>query len=265
MLTVNNSILDYNRAKLKGGGIYNAGTMTMNATTFKNNGVNIGNEPGESGGAIYNAGTGIATITASTFSGNIASQSAGGIANVGMMTITNSTISANSTTLAGIASGAAISNAGSIHISYTTITANAGTTSGAVFSAPDTIEINNSIVANNLPADCSYPAISWISGPNLDSDGSCVAFTITEDPQLVPWPAMADPPRPMPSHPAARLKSPPPATARRPTSAANPARTVQPATWVPTNSPAASRDPPTQPSSAGWYTTMWTATVCISR
>ena len=186
VLTVNNSILDYNRAKLKGGGIYNAGTMTINATTFQNNGVNIGNQPGESGGAIYNTGTGIATITASTFVGNIASQSAGGIANVGMMTITNSTFSANSTTLTGIVSGAAISNAGSIQISYTTITANVGTTSGAVFSAPDTIGVSNSIISNNLPADCSYPAWSWISGPNLDSDGSCDGFTITDDPQLGP-------------------------------------------------------------------------------
>jgi len=186
VLTVNNSTLDYNRAKLKGGGIYNAGTMTVNATTFKNNGVNIGNEPGESGGAIYNAGTGNATISKSTFSGNIASQSAAGIANVGMMTITNSTFSGNSTTLTGIVSGAAISNAGSLHMSYSTVTSNVGTTSGAVFSAPDTIEISNSIVANNLPADCSYPAISWISGPNLDSDGSCDGFTITDDPQLGP-------------------------------------------------------------------------------
>ena len=186
VLTINNSTLDYNRAMQKGGGIYNAGTMTVNATTFKNNGVNIGNEPGESGGAIYNTSTGTATITASTISGNIASQSGGGIANAGIMIITNSTISANSTTLSGIASGAAIMNSGDLHISYTTITANAGTTSGAVWSATDTIEITNSIIATNLPQNCSYPATSSTSGPNLDNDGSCDNFTITDDPQLGP-------------------------------------------------------------------------------
>jgi len=186
VLTINNSTLDYNRAKLKGGGIYNAGTMTVNATTLKNNGVNIGNEPGESGGAIYNAG--VATITDSTISGNIASQSGAGIANTfsGIMNITNSTISANSTTLSGIVSGAAITNGGNLVLYYSTVTSNVGTTSGAIFSAPDTIEIINSIVATNLPSNCSYPATSPVSGPNLDDDGSCDHFTINADPQLGP-------------------------------------------------------------------------------
>jgi hypothetical protein len=186
VLTVNNSTLDYNRAEQNGGGIYNLGTMTINATTFQNNGVNLGNEPGESGGAIQNVG--IATIVDSTFVGNIASQSGGAIANAGIMTITNSTISANSTTLANIASGAAIMNGGTgtLHISYTTITSNVGTTSGAVWSVLDTIEIDNSIIAGNLPQNCSYPATSPTSGPNLDNDGSCDNFTITADPQLDP-------------------------------------------------------------------------------
>jgi len=186
VLNVNNSDLDSNRAYNSGGGIYNAGTMTIAETTFQNNGVNIGGGPGESGGAIYNAG--VATIRSSTFVGNIASQSGAGIANAygGIMTITNSTISGNSTTLSGIASGAAIMTAGNMHISYTTITNNIGTTSGAVWSATDTIEIVNSIIAGNLPANCSYPATSPTSGPNLDDDGSCDSFTINADPQLSP-------------------------------------------------------------------------------
>ncbi len=185
-LTVNNSDFDYNRAEQKGGGIYNIGTMTINNTIFQNNGVNIGNKPGESGGAILNTAAGNATITNSTFVGNIASQSGGGIANAGMMDITNCTISANTTTLGGIASGAAIMNSGSVQISYSTITGNVGTTSGAVWSAPDTIGISNSIIAGNLPQNCSYPAWSWITGPNLDDDGSCDLFTINADPQLDP-------------------------------------------------------------------------------
>jgi len=187
-VTVNNSTLDYNRAHKKGGGIYNLGNLTINNSTLKNNEVNIGNSPGESGGAIFNTGTGVATITNSTFVGNIASQSGGGIANNGMMTITNSTISGNSTILGEIVSGAAIMNGGTgtLHISYSTITSNIGTTSGAVWSVLDTIEISNSIIAGNLPENCSYPATSPTSGPNLDDDGSCDLFTITADPQLDP-------------------------------------------------------------------------------
>ena len=186
LLTVNNGDFDYNRATKSGGGIYNTGTMTINATTFQNNEVNILNGPGESGGAIHNVG--IATIVDSTFVGNIASQSGGAIANAygAIMTITNSTISGNSTTLSNIASGAAIMTAGNMHISYTTITNNIGTTSGAVWSVLDTIEIVNSIIAGNLPQNCSYPATSPTSGPNLDDDGSCDNFTITANPQLDP-------------------------------------------------------------------------------
>ncbi|TET30660.1 MAG: hypothetical protein E3J69_11220 [Anaerolineales bacterium] len=183
-LTVNNSLITANHARRKGGGIYNAGTMTINTSTIRNNETNIGNEPDESGGGILNTGT--ATIIDSTIANNIASQSAGGIGNSGDLTITNSTISGNSTTLSGIVSGAAIINAGNATISYTTIANNTGTTAGAVFSAPDTIQISNSIIADNIGGDCSYPATSPISGPNLDSDGSCIGFTITASPQLDP-------------------------------------------------------------------------------
>jgi len=182
-LTVNSCFFDINRAKLKGGAIYNAGTMTVSNSTFLNNDVNIGNEAGESGGAIYNTGT--ATLTGSTLNANIASQSGAGIANSGTMTVTNSTLTANATTLAGIASGSAVMNSGSITISYTTITQNYSTTAGAVFSAPDTIEIHNSIIADNPGGDCSYPASSSILGVNINSDGTCDGM-VTDDPKLGP-------------------------------------------------------------------------------
>ncbi len=186
IVTVNNSTLDYNRAMKKGGGIYNLGNLTVNNSTLKNNSVNIDNAPGESGGAIYNAG--IAVINASTISGNIASQSGAGIANAGggNLSVVNSTISANSTTLSGLASGAAIMNGGTLSISYTTVAFNTGVSSGAVWSAPDTFSSFNSIVSNNTPQNCSYPATSLIHGDNLDNDGSCDGFTINDDPLLDP-------------------------------------------------------------------------------
>lgn len=185
-LTVNNVDFDYNRARRQGGGIYNIGTMNINTSTFQNNEADYSGDPGGSGGAIWNGG--VATINRSTFVNNTASQSGGAIENAfgGVMTITNSTITSNATVLSGLASGAAVMNAGNLVIDYTTITENVGTTSGAVWSAPDTIEILNSIVANNLPQNCSYPASSPTAGPNLDDDGSCDNFTITADPQLDP-------------------------------------------------------------------------------
>lgn len=186
IVTVLNSTLDYNRAMQKGGGIYNLGNLTVRNSTLVNNEVNISNAPGESGGAIYNAG--IAVIDASTISGNVASQSGGGIANAyfGNLSIVNSTISGNSTTIPGLASGAAIMTSGDLSISYSTIANNVGISSGAVWSATDTLSIFNSIIADNLPQNCSYPATSLIHGDNLDNDGSCDGFTINDNPLLDP-------------------------------------------------------------------------------
>ncbi len=181
-----NSTLDYNRAMQNGGGIYNLGNLTVRNSTLMNNEVNISNVPGESGGAIQNMG--IAVIDASTIVGNIASQSGGGIANAygGNLSIVNSTISGNSTTLSGLASGAAIMTSGDLSISYSTIANNVGISSGAVWSATDTLSIFNSIIADNLPQNCSYPATSLIHGDNLDNDGSCDGFTINDNPLLDP-------------------------------------------------------------------------------
>jgi len=184
-LTVNNSVFDYNRAKTHGGGIFNAGAMTINNTSFQNNGVNISNQPNEAGGAIWNNGT--ATITNSTFVGNIASLSGGAITNASgaAMTITNSTISGNSTTLSINDSGAAIANTGNLTISFSTIAQNTGTSTGALYSASNTLEVYSSIVADNPGGDCSYPPTSMILGMNINGDGSCGGM-VTDDPLLGP-------------------------------------------------------------------------------
>ncbi len=185
VLTVNNSVFDYNRAKTHGGAIFNVGTMTINNTSFLNNGVNISNVPNEAGGAIWNNGT--ATITNSAFVGNVASLSGGAITNASAaaMTITNSTISGNSTTLTVNDSGSAIANAGNLTIGFTTIAHNIGTSTGALYSSGPTLDIYSSIVADNPGGDCSYPPTSMILGMNINSDGSCGAMT-TANPLLGP-------------------------------------------------------------------------------
>ncbi|MBW8010137.1 MAG: hypothetical protein FVQ83_02690 [Chloroflexi bacterium] len=184
IVSINNSLITDNRAAKLGGGIFNAvtGTLTITNTSILNNSANLNNIPGEHGGGIHNSGT--VTIISSTIANNIASETGGGIANSGSMSITNSTISGNSTTLL---SGPAIINSGPLNISYTTIAYNSGPAfGGAIFTAPDTVTISNSIIANNINGDCSLPATSSVSGDNLDSDGTCPSFTITDDPQLDP-------------------------------------------------------------------------------
>ena len=48
------------------------------------------------GGGIYNSGSGMLTITNSTFSGNAASETGGGVFNIGTLQLINSTVSDNS-------------------------------------------------------------------------------------------------------------------------------------------------------------------------
>jgi hypothetical protein len=179
-------VLDDNHAKL-GGGIYStlANGMTINTSTFQNNGADVAGVAGERGGGIYNLSS--MTITQSTFVNNSATETGGAIENAstGRLAMSNSTLSGNSTVMLG---GSAIHNSGEITVmAFTTITNNTGGAPGvALMSGPDTIEIRNSIIANNPGGDCSYPATSTIRWENLDSDGSCNGFTITANPALDP-------------------------------------------------------------------------------
>jgi hypothetical protein len=97
MLTVSSCILSGNGVALggQGGGIFNSGTLIVNSSTFSGNGLDFTQlyGPTEFGGGIYNSGT--LTVTDSTFSGNQASQG-GGIDNGGTLTVTGSTLSGNS-------------------------------------------------------------------------------------------------------------------------------------------------------------------------
>jgi hypothetical protein len=95
-LTLSNCILANNKALAldmggdAGGGIYNAGTLTVSGCTLS------GNVAAGSGGGIYNAGT--AMVSGSTLSSNTAGVSGGGIYNAyvaGVLTVSNSAFSSN--------------------------------------------------------------------------------------------------------------------------------------------------------------------------
>ncbi|MGD2254050.1 MAG: right-handed parallel beta-helix repeat-containing protein, partial [Anaerolineales bacterium] len=186
LLSLNGVVIENNHAKV-GGGVYNtnANVLIINTSTFQNNGADVESAPGERGGGVYNLS--LVQITQSTFVNNNATETGGAIENGAgaRLAISNSTFSGNSTALLG---GSAILNSGEIIVmAYTTITNNVGGAPGvALMSGPDTIEIRNSIIANNLGGDCSYPATSSILWENLDSDGTCDGFTITDAPALDP-------------------------------------------------------------------------------
>jgi len=112
------TITDGNTTGSNGGGISNAGTLTVNNCTVSNNISGNGN-PG-AGGGIENTGT--LTVSNSTVSGNSASNGGGGIDNYGTLTVSNCTISNNSAE--GNTPGGGISNNGALRISDSTFSNN---------------------------------------------------------------------------------------------------------------------------------------------
>jgi len=136
-----------------GGGVYNAGTLTiMNSTLTTSSG-------GE-GGGIYSTGT--LTVANSTLAGNSATWSGGGLYNYnGTLTMVNNTLSANTTTNAF---GGGLYNFGTLHY-------------------------QNTIIANSPHGgDCVIDGGSIVTNlNNLVEDGGCAAAGVnfkTGDPHL---------------------------------------------------------------------------------
>lgn len=163
-----------------GGGIYNSGLMTIIRTTLSVN------ETSGSGGGILNLGA--ITIQESTFSDNHAHQGGGLASAGGDVALINNTFSANTAGDAGggiflTGSWSESGLAGSMEASHITVAFNSASAGGGITVDSGTLKIKNSILAMNKPgADCEDAAGGLISlGENLDSDGSCAGFTITDD------------------------------------------------------------------------------------
>lgn len=187
-LNINGGTLSGNVAT-DGGGIDNFGfssgaaNLDMDGTTISaNNAYSLSSIRGMGGGARFvqgGSGTANATITNSTFSGNVASRYGGAIsmkeANV-TLTITNSTIANNSNTHAGFGIGGLYisENAGATIVNSTISgnTATAGSGGNGVYTAySGTAVIKNSILTNNQNNDCAGGSIS--GNDNLVDDGTC--------------------------------------------------------------------------------------------
>jgi hypothetical protein len=124
-----------------GGGILNAGTLTLTGCVLSGN---IASAVFGHGGGIYNTGT--LTVASSTLSGNSANptslflQSAegdgGGIYNTGMLTVVSSTLSGNSANgfniLGGAAGGGGIFNGGTLTVTNSTLSGNSASGFGRV-------------------------------------------------------------------------------------------------------------------------------------
>jgi hypothetical protein len=149
-LTVSDSTLSGNSAESgffgggDGGGIDNTGTLTVSDSTLSGNSVAGGpTTGGGSGGGISNAGA--LTVSDSTLSGNSAlNGSGGGIDNFGTLTVSDSTLSGNS---AG-GSGGGIDNFGTLTVTDSTLSGNSAVVGGGISNA-GTLTVTDSTLSGN--------------------------------------------------------------------------------------------------------------------
>jgi hypothetical protein len=155
-----------------GAGIVNYGTLTINRCTVSGN-LAFGTHSAY-GGGISNFGA--LTINNSILSGNIAAcgdpsgcdAGGGGINNGGgTVHINNSTIAGNFVRAHFGGEGGGILNHGPLFISNSTISGNGATSGSSIYGGA---YLQNSIVANNIGANCYGPMTSIFS---LSSDNSC--------------------------------------------------------------------------------------------
>jgi hypothetical protein len=137
-----------------GGGLYNSGTMNVtNSTILLNRSITAGG-----GGGLYNAGS--MNVTASEFASNTAETTGAAIFNeVGSpLFLVNSTISDNFTTIntsAGSSVGGAFYTRGYVSMTNCTITANFSSVAGGIYISPTVnprVEARNTIIAKNTAA-----------------------------------------------------------------------------------------------------------------
>lgn len=165
-----------------GGGIYVTNTADFEDVDIKNNQSNL-----IGGGLSINLAAGLtATLERVTFSGNTVNNTlyyGGGLyvsgAETSAVYLTNSTFSGNS---AAMGSALAVADGATLYLDSVTVAENTGSelTTGAVLNYGN-MNFINTIVADNLPHNCTDSGNSWTSqGYNLDSGTTC-GFSSTGD------------------------------------------------------------------------------------
>ncbi len=179
-LTINNSTLSGNSAAISGGAIFNYDFMaklTVNGSTFSNNSA-------DAGGGILNS-SGVVTVSNTTFSRNSTfTDNGGGVYNAAKFTINNSTFSGNSATLNG---GGIFNSAyyGRLTLNNNTFSNNSASSGGGIRNAGELNQRNNLVANSTSGGDCVSSGMINTNLNNLVEDGGC-EVSLNGDPNLGP-------------------------------------------------------------------------------
>ena len=167
---INNLIIANGHSDTQGGGIFNAGTLTVTGSTFENNSAGGVPSGGNGGGAIY-ASSGVLTVRNSTFVGNTSAPGGAINANDGTVTIDRSSFSGNSA-LGATTGGAVFINNATVTITESTISGNLSAGGGGAVFNNATLTATNTIVAGNTGGDCGNGGAS--SCPTNGANGNVI-------------------------------------------------------------------------------------------
>ena len=202
-----------------GGGLYNAGTLTLNNSTISGNRGGEGTSGGPhgaaggNGGGLFNATSGTLTVANSTVSGNLSGDggnggtggnggSGGGLFNAGTLTLSNSTVNGNhsgdgggaisSTDFGADGRGGGLYNAtgGAVTLNNSTLSGNrtitdTGSKDGGSLWNSGAMAVKNTLIANSPEGgNCAGPGAFTALGHNLATDGTCPGFSSVTSAEL---------------------------------------------------------------------------------
>lgn len=156
-----------------GGGIYDGGSLNVTSSTFSDDTavIALGRTSDDGGGAIMNGG--VLHLSDTTLSGNSTDNDGGGIANSRTLTVTDSTLADNDAVDDG--DGGGLFNNGTATVTASTLSGNSAQPGGggALDNEPGgTLRVATTIVAGSPSGgDCSGTVTD--GGYDLDDDGSC--------------------------------------------------------------------------------------------
>ncbi len=140
VLLLERVVLEGNRVGLNGGGLFNAGRLTLHQSSVTEN------FAGFLGGGLFNFLPGVLTLNQSTVAGNSADLDGGGAVNASSLTADQSTIAQN--TAARGVGGGVYNNSGTLELRNCTMAENIAPSGGAIFNAGRVVA-SHSTIANN--------------------------------------------------------------------------------------------------------------------